>query len=240
MKVTYIYHSGFTVEYQNVTIIIDYFRDSRNKRNEGVVHEQLLNRSGKLYVLSSHVHPDHFNPEVLTWKEKRSNIQYVFSKDILDAGKAKIKDAIYLNKLDIYQDDLLKIKAFGSTDIGISFLIELGGKKIFHAGDLNNWHWKEESTPKEIKEAEDNYLSELNDLAKDTDYIDVVMFPVDARLGKDYMLGAQQFVDHIRTGLFIPMHFGDKYREVAAFKDYAESKGVRFAEITDKGQCIYP
>jgi len=158
MKVTYIYHSGFAIEYQDITIIIDYFRDSGNKRNEGVVHEQLLNRSGKLYVLSSHVHPDHFNSEVLKWKEKRPDIQYVFSKDILDAGKAKIKDAIYLNKLDVYQDDLLKIKAFGSTDIGISFLIELGGKKIFHAGDLNNWHWKEESTLEEIKEAEDNYL----------------------------------------------------------------------------------
>ena len=237
MKIIYIYHSCFSIEYQDITIVIDYFKDSY-KRNEGVVHDQLLSRPGKLYVLSSHFHPDHFNPEVLRWKEKHSNIQYIFSKDILDTGKAKINDAIYLNKFDIFQDDLLKIKAFGSTDIGISFLIELEGKRIFHAGDLNNWHWKEESTPEEIKEAEDNYLSEINDLAQNTDYIDVVMFPVDGRLGKDYMLGAQQFVDHIKTGLFIPMHFGEKYHEAAAFKDYAEYKGVRFAEIIGKGQCI--
>jgi len=240
MKITYIYQSGFSIEYQNITIIIDYFRDSGVKRYEGIVHEQLLSRSGKLYVLSSHAHPDHFNSEILTWKEKYPDIQYVFSKDILDAGKAKSEDAVYLDKYAVYQDNLLKIKAFGSTDIGVSFLIELGGKRIFHAGDLNNWHWKEESTPEEIKEAEDNYLSELNDLAKDINCIDVAMFPVDARLEKDYMLGAQQFIDRIKTGLFIPMHFGEKYHEAAAFKDYAEGKGVQFAEITYKGQCVYP
>ncbi|MDR0232913.1 MAG: MBL fold metallo-hydrolase [Dysgonamonadaceae bacterium] len=239
MKITYIYQSGFAIEYQNITIIIDYFRDSGVKRYEGIVHEQLLNRSVKLYVLSSHAHPDHFNSEILTWKENHPDIQYVFSKDILDAGKAKSEDAVYLDKYAVYQDNLLKIKAFGSTDIGVSFLIELDGKRIFHAGDLNNWHWKEESTPEEIREAEDNYLLELYDLAKDVDYIDVAMFPVDARLGKDYMLGAQQFIDRIRTGLFIPMHFGEKYHEAAAFKGYAESKGVRFAEITHKGQCVY-
>lgn len=238
MKIIYIYHSGFAIVNQDTTVIIDYFRDSGAKRNEGIVHEHLLNNSGKLYVLSSHAHPDHFNPEILTWKEKRRDIQYIFSTDILESGKAGKKDAIYLKKFDVYEDETIKVKALGSTDIGISFLITLEDKTFFHAGDLNNWHWKEESTPEEIKEAENYFLTELNDLKRETEYIDVVMFPVDSRLGKDYMLGAQQFVDNIKTGLFIPMHFGEAYEKVATFNDYAESKGAHYVIIDHKAQVI--
>ncbi|MEI3154718.1 MAG: hypothetical protein V8S95_06185 [Odoribacter sp.] len=50
----------------------------------------------------------------------------------------------------------MRIKAFGSTDIGISFLIDIDNIRIFHAGDLNNWHWEEESTPEEIAGTEKN------------------------------------------------------------------------------------
>ena len=69
-------------------------------------------------------------------------------------------------------------------------MIEAQGKLIFHAGDLNNWHWKDESTPQEVAEAEGNYLKELDIIAKYTQAMDVVMFPVDPRLGTDFMRGA--------------------------------------------------
>ena len=110
-------------------------------------------------------------------------------------------------KEDSYEDHNLWIKAFGSTDSGISFLIEAEGKTPFPCGDLNNWHWKDESTPEEVAEAEQNYLKELGDLAKATDKLDATMFPVDPRIGTDFMRGAQQFVDHIKTNIFVPMHF---------------------------------
>mgnify|MGYP000470744888 FL=1 len=138
-------------------------------------------------ILASHFHPDHFHPEVLKWKEQKPDIKYIFSKDILKRRRAKADDAIYLKKGDAYQDELLTIKAFGSTDVGISFLIETEGRRIFHAGDLNNWHWKDESTPQEVAEAEGNYLKELDIIAKETSVMDLVMFPVDPRLGTDFM-----------------------------------------------------
>ena len=71
---------------------------------------------------------------------------------------------------------------------------------IFHAGDLNNWHWKEESTEGEVREAENAYLAELELLARRTNRVDLATFPVDPRLGQEYMLGAKQFVDHFRVG----------------------------------------
>ncbi|WP_065219664.1 MULTISPECIES: MBL fold metallo-hydrolase [Butyricimonas] len=236
MKGIYIYHSGFAFLDEGVTVIIDYYKDSADRPLTGVVHGELLSRPGKLYVLASHVHADHFNPEVLAWKEMRSDIQYLFSKDILENGKAGLLDACYLDKGNVWTDGVLEVEAFGSTDAGISFLLRWDGKIIFHAGDLNNWHWKEESTGAEVREAERAYFDELDALARRTERMDLVMFPVDPRLGEDYMLGAKQFVDKFRVDRFVPMHFDDAYDKANAFKGYAENRDARFVELNYKGE----
>jgi len=138
MKLDYIYHSGFAIEADGVTVIIDYYKDSsETEYNKGIVHDYLLGRPGELYVLSSHFHPDHFNREVLLWKVERPDIHYIFSKDILKHRRATREDATYINKGDVYEDPNIRIEAFGSTDVGISFLIDLQGIRLFHAGDLN-------------------------------------------------------------------------------------------------------
>ena len=72
MKLDYIYHSGFAIEADGVTVIIDYYKDSSEEVfNKGIVHDYLLEKPGVLYVLCSHFHPDHFNREVLSWKKLR-------------------------------------------------------------------------------------------------------------------------------------------------------------------------
>ena len=152
MKLDYIYHSGFAIEAVGTTVIIDYYKDSSEEApDRGIVHDHLLKKPRTLYVLSSHFHPDHFNRDILSWKEQRPDIRYIFSKDILKHRRATAEDAVYINKGDVYEDENIRIEAFGSTDVGISFLIDLQGVRLFHAGDLNNWHWSEESTPQEIR-----------------------------------------------------------------------------------------
>lgn len=99
MILDYIYHSGFAIEAEGVTVIIDYYKDSsETDNNRGIVHDYLLQRPGKLYVLATHFHPDHFNREILTWKEQRPDIQYIFSKDILKSHRAKSEDAFFIKK----------------------------------------------------------------------------------------------------------------------------------------------
>ena len=165
MKLDYIYHSGFAIEADGITVIIDYYKDSSEEApDRGIVHDHLLKKPGTLYVLSSHFHPDHFNRNILSWKEQRPDIRYIFSKDILKHRRATAKDAVYINKGDVYEDENIRIEAFGSTDVGISFLIDLQGVRLFHAGDLNNWHWSEESTPQEIRKAEGDFLAEIKNL----------------------------------------------------------------------------
>ncbi len=239
MKLDYIYHSGFAIELENTTIIIDYFKDSSDTAyNHGIVHDYLLKKSGKLYVLSTHSHPDHFNPEILEWKKLHEDIVYIFSSDIRDNHKAKANDAIFLNKGEEYKDSTIKIHACGSTDIGISFMIDIANCRIFHAGDLNNWHWSEESTLEEIEKANLEFLNELENIYKYTKQVDIAMFPVDNRMGKNYYKGAQQFVEKIKTSIFVPMHFDSTYKAANDFEAIAEKNGCRFLEIQHRGEIF--
>jgi len=235
MKLTYLYNSGFVIESERFMVIIDYFKDTK----EGVVNYVLNSYTGKIYVFVSHCHPDHFNHEVMRWKLKRPDIHYVFSNDIRkEMSWMKFPDVVFLEKGQAWEDDSLYVKAFGSTDVGISFLIETEKKRIFHAGDLHNWHWNEESTPKESQAAERDFLNEVAFLAETTTQLDLAMFPVDPRQGTDYMLGAQQFVKRIRTKSFAPMHFGDNYDKAQAFQPFAEAAGCRFIGWKERGETF--
>lgn len=239
MTLDYIYHSGFAIESERVTVIIDYYKDSSEfKRNEGIVHDRLLKKEGGLYVLSTHFHPDHFNNEILTWKERRPDIRFIFSKDILKRHRAKAEDAVYIQKGETYEDENIRIDACGSTDVGVSFLIRLHGWIFFHAGDLNNWHWSEESTEQEIRKANGDFLAELKYVKEKAPELDVALFPVDRRMGKDYMRGAEQFITQIKTEVFVPMHFGEDYEGGNAFRYFAEESGCRFIGISHRGESF--
>lgn len=235
MELIYLYHSGFALLGEAFTLLFDYYEDSETS-DSGVLHRELLCRPGKFYVFSSHSHYDHFNKEILTWREKRPDIVYLFSKDILQQGLSTEKEAIYMEKGDLYHDDTLKVHAFGSTDEGISFLIEIEGKRIFHAGDLNNWHWMDESDEAEWKGYELQFLKELDDIYCNYEAVDLAMFPVDPRLGKEYMRGPLQFVEKIKTAIFVPMHFDEAYEQAAAFVPVAKSLVTRTLLLKKRGQ----
>ncbi|MDR2497380.1 MAG: MBL fold metallo-hydrolase [Tannerellaceae bacterium] len=236
MKLIYIYHSCYVIEAEGFAVIFDYYRDSGNLPREGYVHDKLLRCSKPLYVLASHVHPDHFNREILEWRQAGADIRRILSTDILDSGRAKASDGIFLQKGDIWQDEHLKVQAMGSTDVGLSYLVYIDGKTIFHAGDLNNWHWKDESTDKEIQEAEAAYLAELDSLAAAADSIDLAMFPIDPRIGSDYMRGAEQFAARINTRVMAPMHFEPHYDKAAAFAPFAARHNCRLLPVSRKGE----
>lgn len=230
MKITYLYHSGFLIETENIAIIIDFYK------NFLPINDVVYKSNKKLYVISSHSHYDHFNQDILRWNKERRNLKYIFSKEIFDNYHIESNDIIYLDKADSYNDDDISITAFGSTDIGASFLIKIENKTIFHAGDLNNWHWMDESSEEEWKIAERHFIQELEEISEEYKYIDIVMFPVDPRLGKEYMRGAIQFVNEIKVENFIPMHFGEDYHSANMISTFCNNKGINCYNINYKGQ----
>ncbi len=191
----------------------------------------------KIYVLASHAHGDHFDPAILDWRNHKQ-IQYIFSKDIQSAKQIQEGMATFIDKGETYEDEYIRIKAYGSTDIGVSFYIEAEGKTLFHAGDLNNWHWKEEYSAEQAAQCEQAYLTELNDIAKDITTVDLLMFPTDPRLGKDYLLGAKQFMQAVSVRTFAPMHFWNHFDKAMAFSGYVQEKGVGFLNIQRVGDVF--
>ena len=92
---------------------------------------------------------------------------------------------------------------FGSTDEGGSFLVDTGTHRIFHAGDLNWWHWSGD-TPENIAEAKALKEKEFAPLLGLS--VDIMMFPVDARLELAREWGALEVLGMMNAKLFIPMH----------------------------------
>ena len=184
MEIIYLYHSGFAILTHDIVVIIDFFEDSESV-SSGIVHDTLLSKNVPMYVLSSHFHADHFNRQVLEWKKQKDDIKYIFSHDIYKRRKIEKEAAVWLKKGEVYADDYIKVTAFGSTDVGISFMIEVEGKTLFHAGDLNNWHWMDESPEEEWTRDEQKFLKELNLIQEKFHQVDVALFPIDPRLEKN-------------------------------------------------------
>lgn len=100
--------------------------------------------------------------------------------------------------------DGVKITMYGSTDEGGSFLLTFPNITVFHAGDLNWWHWLGDTDEnnrfaREYARKEFNRVQGLK--------ADVVMFPVDARLEAAREWGPIEFLHHVEEPkLFVPMH----------------------------------
>lgn len=235
MKITYLHHSGFVVTEGAEALVFDYWRDAE----DGYLHKNVLPYVSRLYVFASHFHADHFNAEVLTWQTS-CDVIYVFGKDILRRRRASESDAYYLAKGAVFEDDSVSVQAFGSTDSGVSFGVQWRGYKLFHAGDLNNWHWSDESRVKEAEQAEKRFLGELKDIHRlQSDAFDVAFFPVDARIGRDYDRGIRQFVDLLKPHMVVPMHFtANGFESLLSVKAAIEAVGSRYWLIQSEGETL--
>ena len=247
MKLTYIFHSGFVLETEQSILVFDYWLDP------GGVIPSVLQSPKPLYVFSSHFHEDHFTQEIFSWKDRKGRTTYILSKDILKHRRSAKEDAdVWLAKGGLWSDGVISVKALGSTDSGVSWIVETEGRTIFHAGDLNNWYAKflPDAVPgqqiysiemEEVVEPvahEKRYLGELKDICKVTDHFDLVMFPIDGRIGNGYTLGGRQFLERFKVGLFVPMHFTTGFESAWRFKEFAEKKSVPFWQISREGESI--
>ena len=128
----------------------------------------------------------------------------IISEERLTEGVVQQVFSLHSMKVgDTLEADGLTVTMFGSTDEGGSFLVDTGTHRIFHAGDLNWWHWSGD-TPENIAEAKALKEKEFAPLLGLS--VDIMMFPVDARLEVAREWGALEVLGMMNTKLFIPMH----------------------------------
>lgn len=221
VKVEHIFHSSFVVETENYQLIFDYYKGDISLKDK------------KTIVFATHGHGDHYNTEIYKWKDAVKDISYVLSSDIdINHKDERIHSISPYESLEI---DGIKIKTFGSTDMGVSFFVNVDNINIFHAGDLNWWYW-DDDTPKEKLDMEQSFKKEIDSIKSLN--IDIAFFPVDPRLEENYSLGGEYFIKEIEPKYFFPMHFGDSFAITSDFIHKMKENMCTIMELNHKNQVI--
>lgn len=191
--VTYLGHCGYVVETENYQLVFD------------VIRGQIPHTNKKRIGFVTHGHADHYVESI--YDDSFSVL--VLSDDI----ENRVKQTTHVVKMgDELQIENLKLKVLGSTDLGCAYWVEVDNVKLFFSGDLNNWHWKTESTKEEVKEMNDWFLELLKPL--ENQEVDILFVDIDPRLKVDYDLGAKQMIELLHPRFVFPMHFASKQEEM--------------------------
>lgn len=216
--VTFFYQSGFTVALGKTLLIFSYWEHDSIPESHRLSARDFKGFNN-IVVFVPRNSREHNDPRIYTWK-KSFPITYVVSSDAKDTVP---QDA---NVRLVREGDSLSIANVGvqvqaSTDAGVSFWVRSGGVTVFHAGDLNMWHWREESTLREISRAEDAFYEVVSGLPDQP--LDICMFPLDPNLGGFYDAGANHIIMAKKPAVFFPMHWAAR-DEIA--QDYARRMHV--------------
>lgn len=199
MKITFIFHSSFAVELEKSVLIFDYY-------GEGDLPKFPVEK--QVYFLNSHGHHDHFKREILALKERYPGAEYILSKDIRIRQEEQQKWIHSVKAGAEYDFGELHIRTLKSTDLGVAFVAETEGKRIYHAGDLNWWHWEGEDKAWNNNMAA-NYKKEMEKLAGQA--FDAAFVPLDPRLEDAYYWGMKYFLEKAKTKAVFPMHCWEQY-----------------------------
>lgn len=214
MKVTYLKHSGFMVESRNYIYLFDYIGGNIDKA---------IKSDKKIYVMVSHIHDDHFSKIIFDIANKHDNVTYILSYDVVK----KIKKNAILSKMteqlniirvqahEKYKIDDIVVETLKSTDEGVAFIVSEKDGTIYHAGDLNWWHW--EGEPKSWnRNMEVNFKREIDSMRGRK--IDIAFIPLDPRQEDAYYLGMNYFIKNVGANEIYPMHFWGEPRIIDRYK----------------------
>jgi len=200
MKATFINHSCFLLELDSVCLLFDWWKGELPSLPEK-----------PLLIFASHWHEDHFSPDLFSiradayifgdmdkpWLAKKGASEEVLERSISMSGNETASPM-----------DGITVETLPSTDEGVAFLVTVDGKTIFHAGDLNWWHWEGEPDPwnPNMAKAFQSYAEPLRGRA-----IDLAMLPLDPRLNEDGFRGPKYFLEIANIRRWLPMHQWKKF-----------------------------
>ena len=224
MRVTFLDHSGFLAELPSAALLFDWWKGELPPLPDK-----------PLLVFASHRHPDHFDPKIFALDDGRRGIRFLLGKGIrlTDRNRARwsLTDGTAEKCLILSGGERAEplpgvtVETLRSTDEGVAFLVTADGQTVFHAGDLNWWHWEGED-PGWNRNMEVDFKRYAEPLRGRR--IGLAMLPLDPRLGEDGFRGPKYFLDLADIRRFLPMHqWGD-----FAFTERFLSEYPRFTDRT--------
>lgn len=213
MKISYIGHSGYVIEWKDCYMLFDYYEGELPK----------FDREKKLYIFVSHHHHDHYNPKIFELAKDLKRIEFIISDDVhvKEETDFQVREKIsYVcagQKYELYdqEDRALKIETLRSTDEGVAFLIEYQNRRIYYAGDLNLWLWMGE-TEEYNRNMSKRFYDEMEHLKGVK--IDLAFAPLDPRQEEYYSLGMEALLETAKVEYLFPMHFWKKPEIIEQFR----------------------
>lgn len=208
MNITYIHHSCFLVETKRCYYLFDY--------EQGTLPR--MDAEKPIFVLVSHGHHDHYNPEIFSLLDSAGmqQVYAVLSDDIQPLPKGKSLQVSAGREYRLPRGQ--KLTTFASTDLGVAFLIEDPEGLIYHAGDLNDWVWEEETDAYNTQMTAD-YRHQIGLLREKlgSRTLDAAFAVLDPRQEQDYARGILYFLEHIPAKKVYPMHYWEKSAIIETF-----------------------
>jgi len=219
-RIWYLYHSGFAVRTAEHFLIFDYWKQRPKGMglDSGVIDPAALSERD-VVVFVSHSHSDHYNRDILNWGGVIPKLRLVLSDDIPAAP-----GALMLGPGEKAQQPDFTVETLASNDEGVAFVVDIDGLCIYHAGDLNWWHWEGEPDDYNAGMAE-SYKSQI-DLLRGR-RIDLAFVPVDPRLEEQYAWGINYLMQTADVRRVVPMHFGNDASIVGRLLRDKSSAGYR-------------
>ena len=228
IRAIFLDHSGFLVELPSVTLLFDWWKGKL----------PAIRQDKPLLVFSSHWHEDHFNPAIFdlgaaayvlgdmspSWLRRKGISPDNITRSISLSGNETCNPLVDVT-----------VETLPSTDEGVAFLVSADGMTIFHAGDLNWWHWEGEPDPWNPDMAK-NFQTYCEPLRGRS--IDLAMLPLDRRLNEDGFRGPKHFLDLAKIRHFLPMHqwgnFGFTEQFLSCYPEFTKQT----YPVTRKGEVF--
>lgn len=215
MKFCHMHHSTVTLETDTHFFLFDWFTGPVEFPDDKTC-----------VAIATHGHGDHYNPEIYSLAPE--DCCMLFSDDIeTDQAHRSLKPD------EVYEMDGYKITTFGSTDRGISLLLETHTGSFFFAGDLNAWIWPEDDENTQQKERDD-FLREVDKIKKYP--IDLACVPADPRLGENYSEGVRLFDEYVQPRAIAPIHFQDDFDTARRLQEALPHAPI--VQMKGPGDCI--
>ena len=235
MRVTFLAHSGFFLELETASLLFDWWKGELPP----------LPADRPLLVFASHRHEDHFTPAIFSLAEGGRDVRFLLGKDIrlTERNRARwdLSDDVAGRCLALGGGETVApipgvtVETLPSTDEGVAFLVSLEGKTLFHAGDLNWWHWEGEDKAWN-RNMEVNFKRYCEPLRGR--HMDLAMFPIDPRLGEDGFRGARYFLELTDTACLLPMHQWEQFSFTQDFLAACPAFAGQVRMVERNGQCF--
>jgi L-ascorbate metabolism protein UlaG (beta-lactamase superfamily) len=165
LKITWLNHASFKIKNQGMVIYLDPFKISFGEKAD--------------LILVTHDHFDHYDERSIEILKKEETEILIGGKNIKE-GEEKEVNGVKIKAVPAYN----LVKPFHPRGKGVGYLIEIEGKKIYHAGDTDK-------------------IPEMAELGE----IDLALLPI----GGTYTMNEVEAAEAVK--LFspkkvIPMHYG--------------------------------